>query len=218
MTTGPTDVKVTTAAGGPDGMPLALKLNEGLGFTRALQQLFQRFSGATLGFARTLLVGNFRVAEVAVLLFGHAEGIRVIRFAALVGALAIAAPVFAQDDTFACRKERCEVVNSQGKAAVAVSSPRVGDLNACVQVQGVKAGDGFIDGCAELLGSGSAPSGFLSGPIPSMYGVPNKKGARDGDPGSDKWYWYVQFPTGVLLLLWAAGCFRGRGDGHDGGL
>ena len=31
MTTGPTDVKVTTAAGGPDGMPLALKLNEGLG-------------------------------------------------------------------------------------------------------------------------------------------------------------------------------------------
>ena len=33
MTTGPTDVKVTTAAGGPDGMPLALKLNEGLGRT-----------------------------------------------------------------------------------------------------------------------------------------------------------------------------------------
>ena len=33
MTTGPTDVKVTTAADGPDGMPLALKLNEGLGFT-----------------------------------------------------------------------------------------------------------------------------------------------------------------------------------------
>ena len=31
MTTGPTDVKVTTAAGGPDGMPLALKLNEELG-------------------------------------------------------------------------------------------------------------------------------------------------------------------------------------------
>ena len=35
MTTGPTDVKVTTAAGGPDGMPLALRLNEGLGGTRA---------------------------------------------------------------------------------------------------------------------------------------------------------------------------------------
>ena len=33
MTTGPTDVKVTTAAGGPDGMPLALKFNEGLGHT-----------------------------------------------------------------------------------------------------------------------------------------------------------------------------------------
>ena len=33
MTTGPTDVKVTTAAGGPDGMPLALKFNEGLGCT-----------------------------------------------------------------------------------------------------------------------------------------------------------------------------------------
>ena len=31
MTTGPTDVKVTTAAGGPDGMPLALRLSEGLG-------------------------------------------------------------------------------------------------------------------------------------------------------------------------------------------
>ena len=31
MTTGPTDVTVTTAAGGPDGMPLALKFNEGLG-------------------------------------------------------------------------------------------------------------------------------------------------------------------------------------------
>ena len=31
MTTGPTDGKVTTAADGPDGMPLALKLNEGLG-------------------------------------------------------------------------------------------------------------------------------------------------------------------------------------------
>ena len=34
MTTGPADVKVTTAAGGPDGMPLALKLNDGLGCTR----------------------------------------------------------------------------------------------------------------------------------------------------------------------------------------
>ena len=31
MTTGPTDVKVTMAAGGPGGMPLALKFNEGLG-------------------------------------------------------------------------------------------------------------------------------------------------------------------------------------------
>ena len=31
MTTGPTDGTVTTAAGGPDGMPLALKFNEGLG-------------------------------------------------------------------------------------------------------------------------------------------------------------------------------------------
>ena len=35
MTTGPTDVKVTTTAGGPGGIPLALRLNEGLGvFTR----------------------------------------------------------------------------------------------------------------------------------------------------------------------------------------
>jgi len=33
MTTGPTDGKVTTPAGGPDGMPLALRLNEGLGLT-----------------------------------------------------------------------------------------------------------------------------------------------------------------------------------------
>ena len=33
MTTGPTDVKVTTTAGGPGGMPLALRLNEGLGIT-----------------------------------------------------------------------------------------------------------------------------------------------------------------------------------------
>lgn len=31
MTTGPTAGKVTTPAGGPDGMPLALRLNEGLG-------------------------------------------------------------------------------------------------------------------------------------------------------------------------------------------
>ena len=31
MTTGPTDGTVTTAAGGPGGMPLALKLNEELG-------------------------------------------------------------------------------------------------------------------------------------------------------------------------------------------
>ena len=31
MTTGPTDGKVTTPAGGPVGMPLALRLNEGLG-------------------------------------------------------------------------------------------------------------------------------------------------------------------------------------------
>ena len=31
MTTGPTDGKVTTAAGGPDGMPLAHGLSEGLG-------------------------------------------------------------------------------------------------------------------------------------------------------------------------------------------
>ena len=30
MTTGPTDGKVTTPAGGPGGMPLALSLNEGL--------------------------------------------------------------------------------------------------------------------------------------------------------------------------------------------
>lgn len=34
MTTGPTDGKVTTPAGGPGGMPLALPLSEGLGFTR----------------------------------------------------------------------------------------------------------------------------------------------------------------------------------------
>ena len=33
MTTGPTDGTVTTAAGGPGGMPLALSLNEGLGVT-----------------------------------------------------------------------------------------------------------------------------------------------------------------------------------------
>ena len=32
MTTGPTDGKVTTPAGGPGGMPLALASNEGLGF------------------------------------------------------------------------------------------------------------------------------------------------------------------------------------------
>ena len=31
MTTGPTDGTVTTAAGGPDGMPLALRLSERLG-------------------------------------------------------------------------------------------------------------------------------------------------------------------------------------------
>ena len=31
MTTGPTDGTVTTAAGGPDGMPLALRFSEGLG-------------------------------------------------------------------------------------------------------------------------------------------------------------------------------------------
>lgn len=31
MTTGSTDVKVTTAADGHGGMPLALKFNEGLG-------------------------------------------------------------------------------------------------------------------------------------------------------------------------------------------
>ena len=31
MTTGPTDAKVTTAAGGPGGMPAALRLSEGLG-------------------------------------------------------------------------------------------------------------------------------------------------------------------------------------------
>ena len=31
MTTGPTDGKVTTPAGGPGGMPLALRLSEGLG-------------------------------------------------------------------------------------------------------------------------------------------------------------------------------------------
>ena len=33
MTTGPTDGKVTTPAGGPGGMPLALASNEGLGIT-----------------------------------------------------------------------------------------------------------------------------------------------------------------------------------------
>lgn len=35
MTTGPTDEKVTTAAGGPDGMPLALRFSEVLGVTAA---------------------------------------------------------------------------------------------------------------------------------------------------------------------------------------
>ena len=33
MTPGPTDARVTTAAGGPGGMPLALRLSEGLGVT-----------------------------------------------------------------------------------------------------------------------------------------------------------------------------------------
>ena len=47
MTTGLTDVKVTTAAGGPDGMPLALKLNEGLGvnvvtFQQAIERRFKK--------------------------------------------------------------------------------------------------------------------------------------------------------------------------------
>ena len=31
MTTGPTEGKCANPAGGPDGMPLALKFNEGLG-------------------------------------------------------------------------------------------------------------------------------------------------------------------------------------------
>ena len=35
MTTGPTDGKVTTPAGGPGGMPLALASNEGLGVSAA---------------------------------------------------------------------------------------------------------------------------------------------------------------------------------------
>ena len=33
MTTGPTDGKCANPAGGPGGMPLALRLNEGLGST-----------------------------------------------------------------------------------------------------------------------------------------------------------------------------------------
>ena len=41
MTTGPTDVKVTTAAGGPDGMPLALKLNEGLGHSPTMPPVWR---------------------------------------------------------------------------------------------------------------------------------------------------------------------------------
>ena len=34
MTTGPTDGKVPTPAGGPGGLPLALRLSEGLGLAR----------------------------------------------------------------------------------------------------------------------------------------------------------------------------------------
>ena len=46
MTTGPTDGTVTTAAGGPDGMPLALKLNEGLGLAGGGGYLGRFISGA----------------------------------------------------------------------------------------------------------------------------------------------------------------------------
>jgi hypothetical protein len=35
MTTGPTEGKCANPAGGPGGMPLALRLSEGLGITRA---------------------------------------------------------------------------------------------------------------------------------------------------------------------------------------
>ena len=48
MTTGPTDGKVTTAAGGPGGMPLALRLSEGLGFNWVAERAeFERWFVAT---------------------------------------------------------------------------------------------------------------------------------------------------------------------------
>ena len=190
---------------------LGLASNDGLGFTRVLQQLFQCFSGATLGFARTLLVGIFRVAEVAVLFFGHAEGLRVIRFAARVGALAIAAPVLAQGDTFACRKERREIVKGNGIAAMAASSPRVNDLNPCIQVQVVQFRDGLDEDSTKLLRGGRATGHDLNS-------ARHEVASDDGEDRYDQWYWYLQAPITLWWLLWAAGCFRGRGDGHGGGL
>ena len=211
MTTGPTDAKVTTAAGGPDGMPLALKLNEGLGFTRVLQQLVQCFAGATLGFARTLLVGVIGVAKVAVLFFGHTEGLRVIRFATLVGALAVAVPVSAQGDTSGCRKEWCEIVDCNGDAAMAANGPRVNDLKPCIQVQVVQFRDGLVDDSTKVIRGGRAPRHDLNS---SRHEVTS----RDGENRYGQWYWYLQAPITLWWLLWAAGCFRGRGDGHGGNL
>ena len=43
MTTGPTDEESTTAAGGPGGMPLALRLSEGLGPNAAAARMYARY-------------------------------------------------------------------------------------------------------------------------------------------------------------------------------
>ena len=59
MTTGPTDVKVTTAAGGPDGMPLALRLSEGLGVTA--WRLAQGNTNNSCGHIRTCTQRRFLV-------------------------------------------------------------------------------------------------------------------------------------------------------------
>ena len=199
------------------GMPLALRLNEGLGITRVYKQLGQSF--ASCGFCGSLVkgVGIFRIAKVPVHFLRHVRLGRIVRIATVIGSVLVAQPVVAKSDALVATEKRSEVVDSKGNGGVILMRPSMNQINATSQAQGVKACDDFIDRGAEVPGSGGESVFLRSGCVPKMNDVSDQNRAKDSDDGGDNWYWYVQFPAGVGLLMWAAGCLTG-GRRHSGDL
>jgi len=211
MMTGPTDGKCGTPAGGPGGMPLALRLNEGLGFTGVLQKFVQGVCRLLFGLTCALIVHVFGVAQIAMLFLRHGRRCWFYWFAAIICSVAVTTPVLAKDDAVARIKERGEVRNRQGERAVPAGSPRMDNLQPSVQVQPVYLSDGFVDGSPKVLG-GSSPTGV------DLDSSSNEVSGENREHRYGEWYWYLQAPLTLCWLLGVAGCLRGRGNGHDGEL